>query len=314
MSGPLSLTVDQAKRYVYQTNAVMVAQQKQNRLRPAVTILPATGEAQSAADLLGASTASRSDARSRTNPDNMPNRTRRWLVQPEDICEDGVYIDKSDKLAMVFDPASQLMTNQIAGVERLVFDTILGIEETGPNTGTFQIAANGGGILGAAREGKTPSSTVALPGGNTIAAAATGLTLTKIIAAVEAMQVANFGIEDDDPLYALISPKQKTNLLQIASATGTALNQFEQQQLVSGKPTMLMGINWILSNRVPKNASAEWLVPIWSKKNIVVGMWQETMSDIWNDTHNKNLPYVYTSAILDAVRVQDGGVRVIACV
>lgn len=307
--------VEAHHKLTYTQNVEMVAQQKQNRLRPAVTIVPASGEARSVADLLGAKEYLRGEDRSRRNPENPTARTRRWLVRPT-VIEDGEYVDTVDKFDMAMDPTSALVRNSVVAVERGVFDTILGIQRN--TNGTFSIA--GSGILGKATSGKRPTTSTDLPSGNFIAhnydpssTGLTGLTLDKLRKVKLDLNRAEFGMEDDDDLYAAISPVQVDDLIGIAAATNQSLNAFAVEQLRSGKPTMLMGINWITTNRLPIDDSGYRMCPVWSKKNVVVGMWQDVRGAMWNDTSAKNLPYIYTSAYVDAVRIEDGGVRVIRC-
>lgn len=298
-------------RLTYSDNVAMVAQQVQNRLRPAVTIVPASGEARSVADLIGAKEYIRGEDRSRRNPENPAERTRRWLIRPT-VIEDGEYIDTVDKFDLALDPTSQIMRNSVVAVERGVFDTILGIARN--DDGSFSVA--GSGILGTATSGKRPSTASALPSGNFIAhdyGTGTGLTLDKLRKVKLDLNKAEFGMEDDDDLYAAITPEQVDDLIGIAAATNQSLNAFAVEQLRSGKPTMLMGINWIATNRLPVDSSGYRLCPVWSKKNVIVGMWQDVKGDMWNDSSAKNLPYIYTSAFVDAVRVEDAGVRVIRC-
>lgn len=300
--------VEAHHRLKYSDNVQMVAQQKQNHLRSAVTEVPASGEAQSVADLLGRTEYKRGEDRSRRNPEITPNRSRRWLVRPL-VLEHGDYIDTVDKFDMAMDPTSHLTTNSVTTVERGVFDTILGIAPK--SGGGFEIS--GSGILGVATEGKRGTKTMDLPAGNFHAAAASGMTLDKLRAVRKALKKAEFGMEDDDPLYAAISPDQEDDLIGIAAQTDQTLNAFAVEQLKSGKPTMLMGINWISTNRLPHDSDGNRLCPVWSKKNIAFGVWQDVNGTMWNDTHAKNLPYYYTSAYVDAVRIEDAGVRVIRC-
>lgn len=305
----LELQVEQHHKLKYASDTTMVAQQMQNPLRNAVTIVPAEGEAQSTADLLGADEYVRGKSRSTRNPEVGSNDTRRWLVYPEYAIEHGKTIYKEDTFKKMMDPTSTTMRKGVAAVERGIFDTILGIEPK-PN-GTFSIT--GSGIMGRATEGKRPGAASALPAGNYIAHGGIGLNTEKLRSATEAMELENFGLETDDEIFALISPKQKTDLLNLALATKVNLNQFDIDQIKSGKPTSLLGITWMFTNRLPKNATGNRLVPIWSKANIVAGFWQDLQGRIWNNGERKNLPYAFTDAILDCVRHQDGGVRIVEC-
>lgn len=307
---PYIQNVEQHHVTTYAGNVRMVAQQMKNPLLDAVTIVPASGEALRAADLIGKKKYMRGEARSRRNPENPATGTARWLVFPEQPIESGQYIDKEDKFKMALDPTSNFMKADVAAVTRGYADTIMGLDEIAD--GAYSVV--GGGILGIAREGKTAStSSIALPNSQIIPHNSQGLTLDKLRAAVKKLKQADFGIDAAlDPLFGAITPEQEDNLLAIAAAAGPALNAYSIEQLKSGKPTMLMGITWLLTNRLPKVSTTR-SCAIWAKSNIIVGEWEPISGDMWNDTSAKKLPYIYTSARIDAVRVEDKGVVAIEC-
>lgn len=300
--------VEQHHRLTYGNSVTMVAQQTTIPIAGAVTTVPASGEAMSATDLYAAGEYTYGEDRGRRNPENPVSGTRRWLIRPEEI-ESGQYIDDEDKFDTAMDPTSNFVKVHTARVIRGRQDRIIGVRKV---DNTFVVTD--GGILGNAIEGKRPgASGTALPAGQIIPVGGTGLTLSKLMDAQETLQTADFGIEDDDPLYALISPKQVRNLLDIAAASTVPLNAFQIQQLQTGKPTGLMGLTWIVSNRVPKDSAGNWLVPVWSKANIVEGVWAEIAGDMWNDSGAKNKPYVHVGTRRDTVRLQDKGVIAITC-
>lgn len=304
-------TVEPHHRQTFAENVKMVAQQLKNHLEGAVTVVPASGEAQSLADLVGAIEANEAEDYSRTNPQNVPEHTRRWLVRGNAI-ESGQLITKAEKWDKAMDPTSILFTSHIKAVLRKWQDRVLGVKRN-PN-GTYSVA--GGGILGSSNSGKNPGTVSDLPSGNYIAvdvgdSGATGLNLTKIRAATEAMELADFGLEEDYGVYGLLTPKQKTDLLNLAFATGQSLNPYDVKQIEDGKPGRLLGVNWLFSNRVPTDANGYRLNPIWNKDNIIAGEWQGIMGDVWNDTSAKNQPQIMVDAMVEAGRIEDGGVRVI---
>lgn len=303
-----ALAVSDHFRLMYANSVTMVAQQTRNALEGAVTPMSATGEAQSVTDLLAPLEYQYGEDRSRRNPENLVTGTRRWVTRPP-VIESGQYIDKEDKFATATDPTSNFVTVHTRAVLRGKQDRILGIRKNQDNT--FSVAD--GGIFGYATEGKRGTTQTALPGSQYVPVGTTGLTLDKLRLAKLALQKADFGIEDDDQLYGLISPTQGDNLLAIAQQATNNVVAFNIEQLRAGKPSPLMGINWIMTNRLPVDAAASRLCPIFSKKNIVAGIWQDVKGDAWNDTHAKNLPYVYVSAYIDCVRLQDKGVVVIEC-
>lgn len=307
---PLEMNVEQHHRLQYSNSVEMVTQQLRNPLVGAVTQVMCKGEAQSVTDFLDAGEYAYAEDRSRRNPEIPVTGSRRWLVRPEKI-ESGQYIDEEDKFDTATDPTSSYVRVHTARVTRGEADRMLGIRKT--NSG---YAVTDGGILGRAREGKTPGAGTVLPTGQYVPHGSTGLTLDKLREAVKALKLADFGIDGAmDPLYCAITPNQEDDLLGIAAASGANLNTFNIEQLRSGKPTPLMGVNWILTNRLPLKANDgnPRLCPIWSKRNIFAGYWQAIKGDMWNDTSAKGLPYVYVSARLDCVRGEDKGVVVLEC-
>lgn len=306
--------VEDHHKLTYTNNVKMVAQQVANPLRAAVTVEQASGEAADVADLIDKTEYSEGEDYARENPDNPPNRKRRWLLRPS-VIEHGQYITKEEKFDQAMDPSSRLMRNSVLTVERGVYDKILGVKKN--SDGTF--SATRQGIMGRAMEGKTPSGVINFPTANYIAVDAGdsgtphGLTAHKLRAATEAMELADFGLETDMEIYGLITPKQKTDLINLALETKTSLNPFEVENIRAGKPGMLLGINWLFSNRVPVDENGYRLIPIWSKENVVMGVWQDLNGQMWNDTARKNLPYLYNDAYVDATRIEDGGVRIIRC-
>ena len=315
MPAEYPMKVEQHYRLMYANSVDMVAQQRQNPIVPAANIVPASGEAQSVKDLIGQVDYVRGESGNRRNVDNPVKGSRRWVVYDEENeIKSGQYITREDKFRTATDITSTIVTAHTAAVTRGQMDQLLGIEK---KAGIFRIAR--GGLYGIAREGKTPGVGTPLPDEQYLASDGDGLTLAKLIAAVEQLQLADFGIDTDlDPLYGLITPKQKTNLLEIAAATSQNINSFDVKQLESGKPTTLMGVNWIMSNRVPvgaadKAGAGKRLVAIWSKMNLIGGEWEPINGTMWNDGSADNLPVVRVRTNIDAVRGEDKGVVIIPC-
>lgn len=302
-----ALAVEQHHRLLYSNSVTMVAQQKRDPFAAAVTEISATGEAQSTTDLFDAGEYAYGEDRSRRNPEMPVTGSRRWLIRPP-VIESGQYIDTEDKFATATDPTSSIVTIHTNRVRRGKADRTMGIRKV---DGEYVVAD--GGILGYATEGKRANTSLALPTSQYVPVGGTGLTLDKLRAAKLQLKLDEFGMEDDDPLFCVITPNQEDNLLAIAEASATPLNAFNIEQLREGKPGRLMGVTWIMTNRVPVNAAGDRLCPIFSKANIVRGIWQDIMGDMWNDTSAKNKPYAYVSAYIDCVRNQDKGVIVMEC-
>lgn len=302
-----ALAVAQHHKLQYASSVLMVAQQKRDPFAAAVTDETAKGEAQSTNDIYDAGEYAYGEDRSRRNPEMPATGSRRWLIRPP-VIESGQYIDHEDKFATATDPTSSIVTIHTNRVRRGKADRTMGIRKI---DGVYQVAD--GGILGYATEGKRAETKLALPTSQYVPVGTTGLTIAKLREAKLALKLAEFGMEDDDPLFCVITPNQEDDLLAIAEASSTPLNAFNIDQLREGKPGRLMGVTWIMTNRVPVNDAEDRLCPIFSKANISRGIWQDIMGDMWNDTSAKNKPYAYVSAYIDCVRNQDKGVVVIEC-
>ena len=300
--------IEQHHRVTFGNNVTLVAQQLRNPFMGSITETPCTGEAHSVADLFGTVEYMYAEERSRRNPENPVRGSRRWVVMPPEI-ESGQYIDKEDKFKSAMDPTGNIVRAHTAAVTRGWADRILGIRKL--DDGTFKVMD--GGILGRAREGKTPNEGIALPAGQYIPHASTGLTLEKLRAVKLKLNQADFGLEEENTLFAAITPKQIDDLLAIAQASSNSLNAFNVEQLRTGKPTPLLGITWLVTNRLPLDAAGNRLCPVWDKSNIIGGVWQGIKGDIWNNPNAKNLPYVHVGAMIDVVRAEDKGVVVIEC-
>lgn len=303
--------IEPHERLMYSDSVTMVAQQTRDVFAGSVTDESATGEAKAATDLYGQVEYSYGEDRSRRNPENPVQGDRRWLVRPQ-IIESGQYIDDEDKFDTARDPTSTFVTNHTRAVIRGKADRTLGVRKDA--SGLFRVTD--GGILGSSVSGKRPGGAPApLPSGQYVPVGTSGLTLDKLRDARLHLRKNDFGVEDEDQLYCLISPFQEDDLLAIAQASSVPLNAFNIEQLKSGKPTTLLGINWIMSNRTPfkDGSNTIRLCPIWSQRNVVRGIWQDVKGDMWNDTHAKNKPYVHVGAYIDCTRLQDVGVVAIEC-
>jgi hypothetical protein len=304
-----ALAVEQHHKLMYAASVQLVTQQTKNPFAGTVTEVMAKGEAQSAADLVNAGEYAYGEERSRRNPEMPITGSRRWLVRPP-VIESGDYIDIEDQLATALDAKSVYVQQHTIRVIKGKADRTVGIRRV-----DGQFVVSDGGILGSAVEGKRPGgAAIGLPASQIVPHGGTGLTLQKLRDAKLALKKADFGIENNDDLYGAITPEQEDDLLAIAAQAGPALNAFQIEQLREGKATRLMGVNWIITNRLPVNAAGtQRLCPFWTKKNIQMGIWQDVTGEVWNDTSAKNKPFAYVSAYVDCVRIEDRGVIAIEC-
>ncbi len=305
---PLDTQVEPHHKLSFLTNFELATQQWGPKLRRFVTERICTGEGAVAADLIGQVNYSRIPSRRRSNPENVPNRERRWLVYRDPIAV-GDYIDNEDVFRQTGEPTSELIRNGSMAIGRGIDECILGLNEDG--------TIGEGGILGTIVEGKRPGGVgIALSSGNVTAHGGTGLTITKLRRARKKMGLSEVDLDRVTPVMA-ITQNQDDDLLGIVE-TGTAdLNQFEQPQLRDGKVTRLMGFEFVHINGLPVRGAAPNLIrscPVWVPDDIILGVWQDVKTGLWNDTSARNTPYWHIDAYMDCTRREDVGVHVIECV
>ncbi len=296
------LLVEQSFRYTYQDTVELVAQQIRSKLRSLVTEKPISGAATAASDLVGSVKARRRGTKRRSNFENDANFARRWLMFRDKI-ESGQYIDEEDVLRRINSSQSELTRAHIASVQREVDDIILGLDSDG--------VVDVGGMLGTVTEGQTPRATSAFPSAQTMEHGGAGLTMAKLKAVREQFAWADYDLDFEEPVMA-ITPTQMTDLLQIVIDAGSSINLADQSQLVDGKVTRFMRMNFTEINRLPIAGTTRSCVA-WMPSNIVLGVHQDVDGDVWNDTHAGNMPYMEASGRFDCTRKQDSGVIQVEC-
>lgn len=299
---PFDQRVEAHHKTTFAANFELVTQRMGSKLRPYVTEQPCSGEGATAADLVGEISYRRGTGRRRSNIENVPDRTRRWLVFPDPI-ETGQYLDSVDKFRMIDDPQSKLYEAHNIAIKRGVDDIILGLDEKGKIVD--------GGILGTATQGKRPTGKVSLGAAYKTVHGGNGLTIGKLRAARKKLGLDENDLDVYRPCMA-ITTTQHDDLLGIVENASANLNMLEQPHIVDGKVTRLMGFDFVEMNGLPKDGTTR-SCPVWLKHKIVLGIWQDVKPDIWNDTHARNTPYMHVDAYMDCVRIEDNGVHVIEC-
>lgn len=301
---PKDILVEAHHKLSFEANVQLATQRFGSKLRKYVTERPCTGEGAVAANLIDPIDYVDDGGRRRSNITTTANRRRRWLIYRDPIAV-GDYIDNEDVFRQTGEPTSELIKNGTMAIGRGLDNRILGMNRDG--------TIGEGGILGPIVEGKRPGGAgVALPGGNTIVHGGTGLSISKLRAARKGLGLAEVDLDRVTPVMA-ITQNQDDDLLGIVE-TGTAdLNQFEQPQLRDGKVTRLMGFEFVHINGLPKVATVR-SCPIWIPETIILGVWQDVRTGMWNDTSARNTPYWHIDVYADCTRKEDVGVRVIECV
>jgi hypothetical protein len=160
-----------------------------------------------------------------------------------------------------------------------------------------------GAAVNSALTGELGTTPTVLPAGQQIAAGGTGLTLAKLLAAVEILNGADLTDEANSRVIA-VSPQQMTNLLNTTEVKSADYNTVKA--LASGNVDTFMGFKFIVSTLLTKVSTTRTCVA-WCKGAIqrVKGGMRTSIDRL---PEKSNATQIFSSWDLAAVRIYDEGV------
>lgn len=271
----------------YRSTLYNLVQQKGSRLRSAVSTEMVTGES-AYFEQLGATAAVERLTRHGDSPlMNTPHARRK--VNMRDF-EWGDLVDDQDKIRLLIDPASSYMQNAMWALGRKLDDVI--------------IAA----AFADAQTGKTGTTTVAFPAANVIAAAATGLTLTKLL---DTKVILDAGETDpEEPRYIACAAKQVKDLLNTTEVKSSDYNTVKA--LAQGDINTFMGFTFIRTERLASTGTTRRCIA-WVKSGLMLAMGADMKGNIAERADKSFATYVYASLSADATRMEEAKVVEIDC-
>lgn len=217
--------------------------------------------------------------------------SRRWLDLSDKAWAD--LVDEMDKIKMLADPTSPYVGLGVAALNRKKDDAI---------------------ILAAYGNARTGSSTIALPAAQKIAAGGTRLTLAKLLATKEILDVAEVDDEMDDdgqsPNLAakrvfVCTTKQLTDLLGTTEIKSVDYNNVKA--LAQGQVDTFLGFKFVRTERLPKSGTVRKNLA-WSRGCIAYGTGMDIVTSI-DPLPTKNYSVqVYARESIGATRIEDAGV------
>lgn len=225
---------------------------------------------------------------------NTPH-SRRWI----DLADKGWadLVDELDKIKMLGDPTSPYLRMGVAALNRKK-DAIL------------YAAARG--------TARTGSGTQALPSAQKIAAASSGLTVAKLLAAKEILDAAEIDAEDTGmsvdgqavPMRTVITNTAGiSDLLNTTEVKSSDYNTVKA--LAQGKMSDFLGFRFVRYERLATASTTKYAVA-YGRNSVCLGIGQDIISSI-DKMPGKNMSVqVYARMSLGAVRVEDEGVVEIA--
>lgn len=231
-----------------------VCQQKQSLLERAVQIEPVIGAEDIAFDMIAKIEMQRKEGRNPPTPRNDVTTGRRWAFH--DPYHNALQFDRDDDLEHKLDPAGASMRELRRGRNRQVDDIVLAAFEATVNSGR---RSNTSTITWASQGGNTKYT--ATSGGRTIPfdCSEAGCSSSDVGMTVEKVELVNeyfrrMEVDEDIPIFGLISPRQATDLFGQEEYVNIDYNT--DKPIATGRFLRnWMGINWIQSNKIVVGSS-----------------------------------------------------------
>lgn len=225
---------------------------------------------------------------------------RRWVF-PQDGEIDQL-IDSFDELKTIVDPKSQYATNAAQAVGRGWDDAVIAAA-----FGTAQVGQDAAGLSSETWASISANFSIASTFGS---AAASGLTVAKIIEAKRIFRHYHVDLEND-PATLVIGSKQESDLLNQVQVVSTEFS--DKPVLVDGRVTRFLGFDIVVSERLNFAANVRSVIAF-VKSGLYLGIWKDMSSrvSIRNDLSGE--PYdLYTCTSYGATRLEQGRVIEVLC-
>lgn len=284
----MSIQITTAFVEQYKSNVFHLAQQKGSRLRDAVRSESVTGKSHFF-ERIGSTAALKRTSRHADTPRvDTPHSRRRVTMEDYDWAD---LIDQEDKVRMLISPQSEYAKAGAYAMGRAMDDAIIAAA-----TGNAYAGVSGG-------------TTVALPAGQKIAVASSGLSVTKLISAKEILDGAD--VDPDEERYLICSAKQISDLLALTQITSADYNSVKA--LVQGQIDTFMGFKFIRSERLGLDGSSNRQVLAFTKSAIGLAVGKDMSTKISERADKNYATQVFLSMTIGATRVEDEKVVEIAC-
>jgi len=269
----------------YGQNIMQLAQQKYSKLINTVYIRPNVRGKTFFQDQIGQWAMSLKTGRNSSTPNNDPNLQRRMGTMLD--FNDARLLDRTDELKVISDPRSAYTIAAAQSLGRQIDDVIIQ-----------------NGLLGNALSGETGS--VSVTNSNLINASSASMTLARIIAVKQQLDIADVEMEDR---YFVIRPDALDNLLNTTAATSSDYNSVKA--LIRGEINTWMGFTWIMSTRISAASQSTLIGIAYQRYGVCFAMATEPF--VQTD-YRPDLSYswqVYYELNIGAVRLEEARVVIL---
>jgi len=284
----INVTVSQTQQYT--SNVQMLLQQKQSRLRKAVTEDTYVGRNGQVVQQVGAVTAKKKTTRNSDTPlIDTPHGSR--FVNPVDY-EYADLIDKQDRVRTIAELSNPYARAGAMAMKRAMDDEIIQA------------------FFGTAKTGNDGTGSEAFDTSNfQIAAGSAGMTIAKLRQAKRILLEQENDWDEDD-FYIALSARQFDDLLATTEISSRDYNTVAA--LKDGTIDYYMGFNFIHSERLQKTGNNR-RVPVWAKSGMHLGVWDDMETDISQRKDKSNAWQVYVCATFGGTRLENGKVIEVLC-
>jgi len=272
----------------FSANIQMLSQQMGSLLRAAVDVESVNGE-KAFFDQVGAAAAVLRTSRHADTPLIDTPHSRRMVTMSDYEYAD--LIDDQDKVRLLVDPTSTYSRAAAAAMGRAMDDVIISA------------------ALGTAQTGKDGSTATALPAGQQIAVASSGLTIAKLVEAKEILDSGN--VDPSIARHIVCSPKQISDLLNNTTVTSSDYNTVKA--LAMGEINTFVGFNFHVSNRLNADGNGDRQVIAFAQDGIKLAVGKEPAARIDERADKSYATQIYYCQSIGATRMEESKVVEIAC-
>lgn len=271
----------------YSTNLQMLAQQKTSKVGEYCVKQMASGnKAFRMMSQIDSTEASQRATRAQPAINVDVNHDGRWVFPV--MYDWGKVVDDFDLLQTNIQPQGMYVQSAVAALNRKKDDLFFSA------------------YYGTAKTDETGSTSTSFLSGNVVAvnyATTTTLTVAKLREAQKILMSNDIDL-DMEQVYIAISPEQHDNLLGIAEVVS---GDYAKPVLgMDGRIRQYMGMNFIISNRIPLDGSNYRRVPVWVASGMGCGIWKEINGVIRSRPDLQGDPaYVEASMMLNFTRLEE---------
>lgn len=271
----------------YKQNVQLVVQQLETQFRDKVTVEPLTGE-KGFFDYVGKATPiQRTTRHGDTVYSDTPHTRRMITAATYDLAD---LIDKPDQVRTLIDPTNKYLQSFRGGFSRLIDYTLARA------------------MIGTAYTGASGTTATALPSGQKVAVGTTGMTVEKLMSALELFNKND--VPGDWEKWCAVGSRQISDLLKEVEVGSSDYNIL--RPLVEGKITRFMGFNFVHSEQL-YSASTVRYCPCWVKPGVTLAINYDIQASI-DVMPNKNYStQVFMSMMFGSSRMEEECVVEIAC-